>query len=97
MKKNAAPGADGIDPHIIKIAADVLIKPLTYIINKSLNSGIFPSPWKLARVIPLYKSKGPKDEANSYRPISCLSALGKVLETCAKVQIAEYFESNNLF
>jgi len=29
MKKNSAAGPDGIDPQIIKLAADVLVDPLT--------------------------------------------------------------------
>ena len=95
LRKNSSAGPDGIDPHIIKIAADVIIGPLTYLINKSLQTGHFPQPWKLARVLPLFK-KGAKDDPSNYRPISCLSVLGKILETCAKVQIAGYFDKHGL-
>ena len=45
--------------------------PLTILINKSLETGKVPSSFKLAKVIPIYKSKE-KDSMNNYRPISLL-------------------------
>ena len=79
-----------------KLAKDILVVPLTHIINKSLLSGTFPSSWKVGRVTPVWK-KGPRDDWNNYRPISCLSIPAKILEACAKSQIADFFERNNLF
>jgi len=97
LRPASAGGPDGIDPEILKIAVDVLSEPLTHIINLSLQSGIFPEKWKLARITPIYKQKGSKSDPNSYRPISCLSVPAKILETCAKIQIVHFFESNKLF
>ena len=47
---------------------------LTFIINFSLKSGVVPSEWKVAKVIPLYKS-GSLAEIDDYRPISFLPTL----------------------
>ena len=35
--------------------------------------------------------------ADSFRPISCLSTVAKILESCIKNQIVDYFEGNKLF
>ena len=40
--------------------------------------GIFPDAYKKAQVVPLFKG-GDKDDMNSYRPISLLPVLGKLL------------------
>ena len=51
---------------------------LTFIINFSLKSGVVPSEWKVAKVIPLYKS-GSLAEIDDYTPISILPTLWKIL------------------
>ena len=40
----------------VKLAAPYIAKPLAKIFNESLLAGIFPSDWKEAKVIPVYKS-----------------------------------------
>ena len=52
--------------------------PLTILINKSLETGKVPSSFKLAKVIPIYKSKE-KDSMNTYRPISLLPCMSKII------------------
>ena len=52
---------------------NILIPPLLFIINLSLDSGIFPESQKIAKVIPVYK-KGYSLIPN-YRPISLLPSL----------------------
>ena len=55
------------------------IEPITYLINESLTSGVFPSELKLARVVPIFKSGDPSLLTN-YRPISVLSFFSKIFE-----------------
>ena len=40
---------------------------------------MFPDEWKVARVIPLYKS-GQRNIPGNYRPISVLPAISKIME-----------------
>lgn len=47
--------------------------------NLVLETGEFPDIWKVACVIPLYKS-GCKKSVDNYRPISLLHLMGKLLE-----------------
>ena len=49
--------------------------------NKSLRLGCLPEDWKLAN-IGLVCKKDSKEKAESYRPISLLSIVSKVMERC---------------
>ena len=46
---------DPIPTNILKALLDILIKPITTIINLSLESGTFPLSFKEAHVTPLLK------------------------------------------
>jgi hypothetical protein len=48
-------GYDGISNMILKICADCITSPLCKIINRSFSQGVFPSLWKFANVLPLFK------------------------------------------
>ena len=74
-------GYDNISNNLLKHIKNSVIKPLTYIFNLSLSSGVFPENMKLAEVIPLYK-KGAKIEMSNYRPIFLLITLSKLLKRC---------------
>ena len=50
---------------------------------------IFPEQWKRANVMPLYKGKGERSNASSYRPISLCSCIGKLLEKIVKEQVQQ--------
>ena len=77
--KNSSPGWDEIPAFLLKLCANYYVQPLTYIINKSIENGIFPNELKLARVVPIFKSGDPSSICN-YRPISVLSFFSKIFE-----------------
>lgn len=74
-------GSDNIPGIFIQNCRDQLIEPLYIIYNKSLHSGIFPSVWKQAKVIPIYKN-GAKHFISSYRAVSLLCIFSKIFEAC---------------
>ena len=76
MDATEATGLGYIGPRLLKIASDVLTPSITYIINKSIESGVFPCTWKNAKVNPIFKT-GDKDSVNNYRPISILPTLSR--------------------
>ena len=56
------------------MAAGIVSPSLTAIFAKSIETGIFPDEWKLARVTPIFK-KGKRDDPNNYQPISVIPRL----------------------
>ena len=95
LKNKTSYGYDKLTSNMIKAAKDVLVQPLTIIINQCLKSGIFPDKLKIAKVIPVYK-KGDNSSINNYRPISLLPVISKLFERIIHTQLMEYFQSNNL-
>ena len=52
---------------------------LSKLINKSLAQGLFPKPFKSAKILPIFNNKDKLNIAN-YRPISILSVSRKIYE-----------------
>ena len=71
-------------------------KPLTKLINTSFVLGQFPSAWKLANVLPLYKTEN-RQFKNNYRPVSLLSCLSKITERIVFNRLYSYLESIGVF
>lgn len=95
MKGHKTGGIDQIPAFVYKILGPLIIAPLTYIINKSIETNIFPNKWKTALVIPIFKT-GDTTQPGNYRPISLLPILGKVFEKILNIQIRAYIFGNNL-
>ena len=96
IKNGNSVGHDELSTNLLKSIAGVIFEPLIHIFNLSINSGIFPSRWKIARVIPLYK-QGDESDLSNYRPIAILSPLSKVFEKISKERISSYFDKINFF
>ena len=76
---------------------DVLCTTITNIINESLLSGVVPDSFKHAIIKPLLKKPTlATDDFKSYRPVSNLSYLSKVLEKVVLKQLKWHLLSNDL-
>ena len=73
----------------LSYSADIICKPLTHIINLSIQSGVFPCDMKKAKITPIYKKKT-KIDAGNYRPVSILNIISKIIEKIACEQLAGY-------
>ena len=93
--KNSS-GYDSISNILIKSIVDIILKPLTVIINQCLKMGIFPNQLKIAKVVPIFKT-GDDTLFTNYRPISLLPSTSKVVERVIFNQLYTYFETNKLF
>ena len=81
LDTSKAIGPDEIPNKILKDFAHELARPITTLFNISLSTGILPSMWKTANIIPILKKGDPK-QPNNYRPISLLPVISKILERC---------------
>lgn len=70
---------------------------LLNLFNRIWESGLFPSTWKKALVIPVAKPGQDLSNVLSYRPISLLSCLGKLYEKLLYRRLYWHLETNNLF
>ena len=65
---------DGLSMNKKEEVINNIIKPLTYICNKSFQEGGFPGNMKISKVMPILKY-GDNSILSNYRPISLLSQL----------------------
>ena len=72
-----------------------LSKPLVFIINLSLTTGIVPDSMKIARVMPIHKN-GDRHLVNNYRPISILTSFSKILERTVYIRTSQFLEKHNI-
>lgn len=80
LPNDKAPGHDDIDYKLLKNAPQKVIIQLLYLVNAIIRLQHWPSNWKQAIVIPIPKpGKNPK-LITSYRPISLLSTISKLVE-----------------
>ena len=95
LANSASFSHDLIDSMAIKMAADSLVNPLTHIINLSLRLNKFARKWKLSKLIPLLKSKDlDRLSTSSYRPVSVLSTVSKLVERAAQEQLLTFLETS---
>ena len=90
-----ATGCDGIPIKFLKCNLDLSSSILTHI-NLSLDTRIVPDGWKIAEVVPLFKS-GDKSKPENYRPISILPAASKILERVVHSQVYGFLQQHSLF
>ena len=88
-------GYDDISAYFLRLGNIVLAPVLTVYYNYALERGIFPQIFKIAKVIPIFKS-GKKDQVSNYRPISLLPNLSKILEKLIKTRFVNFFERHEI-
>lgn len=82
LKPNKAPSIDGIPGEVIVQIHKTNPEVIREVMSRCLTEGCFPSKWKEANriLIPKDKGGGRENQPKKYRPISLISAYGKVLE-----------------
>jgi hypothetical protein len=95
LNANKAVGPDIISNMMLVSVKEEILKPLCSLFNKSLREKVFPSDWKIAHVIPLFKN-GDKSLPSNYRPISLLSYVSKVLEKIIFKHVFNHLLENKL-
>ena len=97
LRSSKATGLDYIDVQSLKIIQKEISGCVAHITNTSIATNTFPSCYKEAKVVPLLKSpeKSPLS-CSSYRPVSLLPVLSRVVEKALFSQLREYLEKNQL-
>ena len=72
-------GYDMITNRVLRETSFIIAPYLIKLFNNCIEKAVFPDCFKIAKVTPLFKG-GDKHDPNSYRPISLLPCLGKLLE-----------------
>jgi exonuclease III len=94
--RNSATGPDNVHNRCLKNHTKLLVQHLTELFNAVLQCGHIPDSWKTAHIILLLKPKKNKHQPSSYRPISLLSCLGKLLEKIVKQRLTLEIERRGI-
>ncbi len=88
---------DPLPTPLLKSCIDVLLVPITSLVNLSLAEGVFPPLFKNAHVTPIIKKPSlSKEDMKNYRPVSNLSFISKVVEKAVAARIQSHLSSSNL-
>ena len=85
-------GPDGIPALFLKNCCTSLTGPLRVLFQQSMNSGTFPSVWKVSILQPIFKS-GDRAAVENYRGISLLSAIPKLFESIVTDELFNVFKN----
>ena len=69
---------------------------LLALFNNSWKTGHVPQSWREADMVPIYKKGKDRANAESYRPISLTSCVGKLLEQMINTRLVWHLEKNNI-
>ena len=96
LKNGKSAGYDNITSNVLKQIANTVIEPLTYLINLSFVSGVFPSELKVAKIIPIHKA-GDRNKYTNYRPISLLPVISKLIERLIHNRLMNFISKHSIF
>ena len=95
FKLNKGSGPYSIPSQVLFHMRYELAKPIFWIANICLMTGIHPDKLKLQKIIPIYK-KGSKLSTANYRPISLLSNINKIIEKLVFSRVLSFLDRNNI-
>jgi len=95
--QDKAPGPDGLPMRVWREVWPVLQDELTAVMSRSLQEARLPDVWKKASIVPLRKA-GREDytSVKSYRPISLLQTVSKILESVVAERVSYLVETHGL-
>ncbi|KFP51828.1 RNA-directed DNA polymerase from mobile element jockey, partial [Cathartes aura] len=88
-------GSDGTHLRVLKELANVTVRLLSIIFERSWQLEEVPHDWKKADVTPIFKKAGKEDPRN-YRPASLTSVPGKVMEQMLLEAISKHVKDKKV-
>ena len=92
--KMSAPGYDLIHNQMIKNLPPIFLDFLVKLFNDSLGESVVPPSWKKAIIVPILKPEKDRTNVDSYRPISLLPCLPKLMEKIICARLSYFIEKN---
>lgn len=89
-------GVDGIGNSLIRMCATAIAPSLASFFNISFSRGHFPSAWKFANVVPIFKKDNRQLKGN-YRPVSLLTSLSKIIEKIVFIRLYNFLLEIHFF
>ena len=90
MNVDKAAGIDNLSGKFLKDGANILAKPISELCNLSIKYSLFPTDCQIAKLKPLFK-KGSTTLPKTYRPISLLPLISKIIEKVIHDQKQAFF------
>jgi hypothetical protein len=87
LKTKKAPGMDNITPQMLKELPKEGVIKLLHIYNAAIRCNYWPANFKSAQIILTPKPAKDPTDVSSYRPISLLSSISKIMEKLISRQI----------
>jgi len=94
--KNTSPGNNLIANAFLTRSPDCIKIELLNLFNTSFVSGVVPALWKQGVICPILKPEKDPTQVSSYRPITLLSCIGKLMERIIQRSIEHYIETKHL-
>merc|ERR1711954_489732 len=95
-KSSKTTADDGVSTDLLKQIPHILSEVLCHLFNNMVESSKIPESLKLARIIPLRKGNKCRMSKDSFRPVSILNPIEKLLEEILRSQIVSHFEASGI-
>jgi hypothetical protein len=94
--KSKSPGPDGIPYRFIHNLGNIAKNYLLQIYNMIWRTGTLPNKWKTGIIIPIIKPGKNKHSVESYRPITLLNTMTKIMEKIINNRLIWFLEKNKI-
>lgn len=89
LREDSGTGPEGLPARVLKHCAAVLAEPVKMLVDRIIESGVWPLLWIDHWIVPLHKKKGVFDP-NKYRGVHLTSQLSKVVERLVKSMLMPF-------
>lgn len=102
LKVRKAPGLGMVPPEVIKLLCNKCPEQVLKVYNKLYKDGLFPTEWKVAKLVLIPKKQETRENPSSYRPVCLLDVEGKLYESLIAGRLEEEIQrtgglSNNQY
>ena len=94
---NKSCSLDILPTWMVKQCTNIIVPKLTYIVNLSLSTGVFPDVLKQAVITPILKKASlDTNQLKNYRPVSNIPMWSKVIEKAVASRLNDHLVDNHL-